>query len=194
MIHTEYYFPTPIYIKDIPNAKELNISLTRHIIEWSHADEGLKKTNVKGWHSGTDMHKKPEYNDLIKELFIMQQEIFKEEHLESEPLLGNMWANINYPGSYNRSHLHPNALFSGVYYVQTPKDSGILKVMDSRQGAQLVMPRQKSGKLPAKLWREVNFPPIAGRIIIFPAWLWHGVEDNKSNELRISVSFNFLQK
>ena len=28
---------------------------------------------------------------------------------------------------------------------------------------------------------------------MFNSWLWHTVEPNKSNEDRISVSFNFLQ-
>ena len=41
--------------------------------------------------------------------------------------------------------------------------------------------------------RDANIEPVVGRIIMFPAWLWHSVEPNKSNELRISVSFNFLQ-
>jgi len=28
---------------------------------------------------------------------------------------------------------------------------------------------------------------------MFPAWLWHSVEENTSNDIRISVSFNFIQ-
>ena len=42
--------------------------------------------------------------------------------------------------------------------------------------------------------REVRVQPIEGRIIMFPAWLWHCVETNESNDIRISVSFNFLQE
>ena len=34
---------------------------------------------------------------------------------------------------------------------------------------------------------------IDGRIIIFPFYLWHNVEPNQSNDIRISVSFNFIQ-
>ena len=58
----------------------------------------------------------------------------------------------------------------------------------------MVMPRRKEGKPPSHLWKEVHVDPLEGRIIIFPAWLWHGVEPNESNDIRISVSFNFLQK
>jgi hypothetical protein len=32
------------------------------------------------------------------------------------------------------------------------------------------------------------------RLIMFPAWLNHCVDPNQSNEIRISVSFNFMQK
>jgi len=28
---------------------------------------------------------------------------------------------------------------------------------------------------------------------MFPAWLWHCVEPNQTNDIRISVSFNFIQ-
>ena len=62
---TEYHFPTPIYIKDLPNPVELNQYLEQQVVKWSQDDKGVKKTNVKGWHSTTDMNKKTEYN-LIK--------------------------------------------------------------------------------------------------------------------------------
>ena len=39
-----------------------------------------------------------------------------------------------------------------------------------------------------------SYEPLEGRIIMFPSWLWHCVEPNESNDIRISVSFNFLQK
>tara|TARA_R100000365_G_C2734396_1_gene64008 strand:+ start:72 stop:665 length:594 start_codon:yes stop_codon:yes gene_type:complete len=194
MINKEYFFPTCIYLKDIPNAEKFNEDLTKHIIEWKHADKGLNKTNMNGWHSQTDMHTKPEYQGLVKHLQEMQIEIFQEEHLESEPLLGNMWANVNPPGGYNRSHLHPNSFFSGVYYIKAPKNSGALKLIDPRPGAQVIMPRRKPGELPPHFWRDVNYAPLDGRIIMFPAWIWHEVETNMSAELRISVSFNFIQK
>ena len=124
----------------------------------------------------------------------MQDEIFKKEFLTQKPVLGNMWANINGPGNFNRPHLHPNALFSGVYWIKAPEKSGNLMVYDPRPGAHTIMPNRKEGKLPSQLWREVHYKPIAGRCIMFPAWLWHEVKFNESNDIRISVSFNFLQR
>ena len=192
---TEYHFPTQIYIKDLPNAVQLNQYLEQQILKWKQNDpKGKPRTNVNGWHSTTDMNKKEEYNVLIKELFAMQDEIFKKEFLDLKPVLGNMWANVNYPGGYNRPHLHPNSLFSGVYWIKTPIKSGNLMLYDPRPGSQCNMPNHKEGKLPPQLWREVHYEPIAGRAIMFPSWLWHEVRTNESNDTRISVSFNFLQR
>ena len=191
---TEHHFPTIIYIKDLPNALQLNQYLEQKIIQWSQQDKGEQKTNAGGWHSTTDMNKKEEYNPLTKELFNMQYEIYQKEHLSLKPVLGNMWANINYPGCYNRPHVHPNALFSGVYWIKAPQKSGNFMVYDPRPGIQMVMPDRKQKKLPSEYWREVHYEPRAGTCIMFPAWLWHEVKPNQSNDIRISVSFNFLQR
>ena len=191
---TEHHFPTIIYIKDLPNALQLNQYLEQKIIQWSQQDKGEQKTNAGGWHSTTDMNKKEEYNPLTKELFNMQDEIYKKEHLSLKPVLGNMWANINYPGCYNRPHVHPNALFSGVYWIKAPQKSGNFMVYDPRPGVQMAMPDRKQKKLPSEYWREVHYEPRAGTAIMFPAWLWHEVKPNQSNDIRISVSFNFLQR
>ena len=69
-----------------------------------------------------------------------------------------------------------------------------LKIDDPRSSAAMCRPRQKEGKLPPRLYRETSFEPKTGRLIMFPAWLLHCVDPNESNDIRISVSFNFLQK
>ena len=191
---TEYHFPTIVYIKDIPNPERLNKHLEDHIMRWVQNDKGVSKTNAGGWHSATDMNQKEEYNVLSKELFAMQDEIFAKEFLTQKPVLGNMSANINYPGCANRPHLHPNALFSGVYWIKTPVKSGNLMLYDPRPGIHTTMPNRKEGKLSPEFWREVHYEPKAGRCIMFPSWLWHEVKPNQSNDIRISVSFNFLQR
>ena len=105
-----------------------------------------------------------------------------------------MWANINYPGCFNRSHNHPNSQWSGVYYVKTPKDCGNLILEDPRPGYAMTVPQQISPhKLPYRLLRNVGYMPVAGRLIMFPSFLNHYVDVNKSKENRISISFNFIQ-
>ena len=190
----EYFFPTLIYIKKLPNAEKLNQYLEPRIIKWSQQNKGVAKTNAGGWHSETNMNKREEYNPLTIELFNMQEEIYKKENLSRKPVMGNMWANINGPGNYNRPHVHPNSLFSGVYWIKTPDNSGNLMLYDPRPGTHMSMPNRTDGKLPPELWREVQYSPKAGTCIMFPSWLWHEVKPNQSSDTRISVSFNFLQR
>ena len=186
----EEFFPTSVFGKDI---KLDNDFLAREIVEWSKRDPGMIRTNVDGWHSPDTMHQIPVFKPLVNELMNMCKEVFSEEWLDREPVLGNMWANINSPGGYNRPHLHPNSHFSGVYYIKAQENCGHLVFNEPRSGAHTVMPIRKKGRPPKHLWREVHIDPIPGRIIMFPAWLWHCVEPNKSNDIRISVSFNFVQ-
>ena len=192
-MNRELYFPTPVYVQDV-GTPELNAHLEQNIINWSKTDKGVVRTNMNGWHSQTNMHEKPEYKALVDLLFSAQAHIYKEELLDNEPHLGNMWANINPPGGFNRPHTHPNSLWSGVYYVKAPKNSGHLKIEDPKPCSLISRPRRKQGDLPMHLWNEVHFQPVAGRLIMFPSWLNHCVDPNQSNDIRISVSFNFLQR
>jgi uncharacterized protein (TIGR02466 family) len=124
----------------------------------------------------------------------MVNQVFEEEFLTRGAALGNMWANINPPGGYNQPHVHPNAVFSGVYYVKAPPNSGRLVCQDPRPGIQTCMPDRKKEQVPKHLWRDVRIEPKENRAIMFNSWLWHSVEPNMSNETRISVSYNFIQK
>ena len=189
----ELHFPTPIYIADIKHPT-LNQELERDIIAWSKQDKGIVRTNVQGWHSTTNMHELPQFKKLVEMLYECQRTVYQQEHYESEPFLGNMWANINPPGGMNRAPQHPNSLWSGVYYIKAPKNCGHLKIDDPRASAAMCRPRQKEGKKPSRLYRETHYEPIDGRCIMFPSWLMHCVDPNESNDIRISVSFNFLQK
>jgi len=192
-MHRDLHFPTPVYIADIKHPT-LNQELERDITAWANKDKGITRTNVQGWHSHTNMADLPEYKKLVNMLYACQKTIYEQEHYESEPVLGNMWANINPPGGMNRAHIHPNSLWSGVYYIKALPNSGYLKIDDPRSSAAMVRPKQKKGELPPRLFRETHYEPIAGRCIMFPSWLMHCVDVNESNDIRISVSFNFLQK
>jgi len=197
-MNREILFPTPIYFKMVKDPQKMNKYLLPRIKDWSKKVKSEMKTNSGGgWHSPTVMNFKKEYDPLTEELFTMQHEIFQDYGMDPKPGLGNMWANINYPGSYNKQHIHPNAQWSGVYYIQVPKNSGSIFLEDPRPGPNIMLPRRREG-LPKALWRMVVYPPIEGQMMMFPAWVPHGVEINQSKEKgekgwRVSVSFNFIQ-
>ena len=184
---TEGFFPTLIHAEDVQLDNKL---FEQEIIEWSKKDKGVKKTNVKGWHSQTNMFNIPVFKPLVDELFKMQHQIYEEERLDRQPKLGNMWANINYSGGYNKPHIHPNSLFSGVYYIKAPKNCGRIRLWDPRG----VLQHSMTDNRYFNDGHEYNYINVEeGMIIYFPSWLEHDVEPSKSNEDRISVAFNLYK-
>ena len=202
-LQREFFYHTGIYFKDLDNSKELNQHLFKHIKQWKKRDEkGITRSNSLGWHSAVDMHHRKEYHGLTKELFKMQQEIYINEsyHPNTEPILDNMWANVNYKYSHNKNHVHPGAQWSGVYYIKAPENCGHIWFTDPCGQRHMDLPVMDPDKpKPIHYWREVHYAPIEGRIIMFPGWLVHEVAPNMSDLTgekgwRVSVSFNFAQR
>ncbi len=202
----EQYFPTFVCYRDLAGSKPLNRALRARIQAWRREDpDGIHRSNAKqagSWHSRLDMHQREEYRDLTSHIFAAAEEIFDSLGYDPAygPALDNMWANVSPRHGFNRHHIHPNTLWSGVYYVQAPPEAGRILFRDLRPQAQILTPRYVRGEARRReLWNEVYFQPIEGRLVLFPSWLPHEVEPNLT-ELdgpageRISVSFNFIQQ
>ena len=204
-VKRELFFPTYIYFRDLPSAGQLNSVLKRNIYLLREEDSvGLHRSNVKqtgAWHSQLDLNQRSEFAALVNEILRVAQEVFSDLRYDPQyqPKVDNMWANVSPRHAFNRMHVHPGVIWSGVYYVQAPENSGRIYFSDPRVQAQMLRPRisAEGGKL-AHNWSEVYYEPIEGRLILFPAWLLHEVEPNLSDAEgeaanRISISFNILQ-
>ena len=208
ILHREDWFPTPIYFADHPTEAQTNQKLIKDIDRWYDRDqEGIIRSNSLGWHSAVDMHHRSEYNHFTKWLIekVNQMMTSMGYHPKFEAFCDNMWANINKRYSHNRNHVHPGALWSGVYYVRAPESSGRIWFTDPRGEAHTMIPRfntDKNKPKPKDFWREVYYEPTPGRLIVFPGWLTHEVEPNLNMEFkeddrkgwRYSISFNFVQR
>lgn len=99
------------------------------------------------------------------------------------------WVNINPPGSWNERHSHDphsGTFLSGVFYVKTPKDSGNIRFYDPRQNISTSSDMKYYNNGYNIQW----YAPEPNMLLIFPPWLEHDVEMNRSHEDRISISFN----
>jgi uncharacterized protein (TIGR02466 family) len=201
----DHFFPTPIYYTDLHDAASINARVKERVYAWRGEDpQGEFRTNepaTGGWHSVTDMHTRREYDILTVEIFEFIHGIFTSLGYdpEFEPVCDSMWVNINPRHASNRHHTHPHALWSGVYYVQTPVNCGLLYFTDPRPQAMVMPPYYDLTRRAASTWNEVHYQPQEGRLIAFPAWLPHAVQPNLSDAPgdaadRISVSFNFYQR
>lgn len=192
------FFPTYVYRFILPNFKELNKHLLNQIYAWYKKDkQGVKKSNENGWHSTTDMQQKVEYQTFTNLLKEACRSVDKDNHFKKFSELGNMWTNINFKHCYNKEHTHPNATWSGVYYVQVPKNSGDIYINDPRAANHYVSYHVTDDVKP-DFWRTHVLPSKEGELIIFPSYLSHGVLSNNTkikgkSGWRVSISFNFHQ-
>ena len=91
--------------------------------------------------------------------------------------LDNFWININKKTHFNVPHSHPCCIFSGVFYVKTPYNSGnfaFYRNIHVYKSTELIKPEENM-------------------LILFPAYFDHYVEPNNSNQDRISISFNYIK-
>jgi uncharacterized protein (TIGR02466 family) len=107
---------------------------------------------------------------------------------DDQVVFTGMWTNVYPPGAFVPQHLHPNCLLSGVYYAKAPKDCGNLIFQDPAYIAK-VMHNRGAGRYPT-LAEKYMVDVRDGLMVIFPSWLPHSTQPNKSGEDRIIVSFN----
>jgi uncharacterized protein (TIGR02466 family) len=100
------------------------------------------------------------------------------------------WANLNAPGAGHRAHSHPNNYVSGVYYVRVAPEANTINFLDPRPQAEIIRPPVSA--LTADNTEQVTVEVRDGTLLIFPAWLKHSVDANRSAQIRISLGFNIM--
>jgi uncharacterized protein (TIGR02466 family) len=105
-------------------------------------------------------------------------------------VLDSLWVNVMNKGAIHAPHIHPHSAISGTYYVAVPPGSGTIRFEDPRLPLMMAAPpRKERAKLANKLF--VDVAPKPGMLLLWESWLRHGVETNRANGRRISVSFNY---
>ena len=175
-----------------------NRKLENIILEKEQKDKGVTFTNVGGYHSSAiNLEKEKGFKciyDYINEC--MEVILFENNYKPNLGILSSHgWININRKGDFNREHVHPDCHWSGVYYVKTPANCGELRFHNPIVASSMV----KSGHLlnltssnikTSFFLNSIPLDPYEGSILIFPSWLFHSVDPNRSNYDRISISFN----
>ncbi|OFZ31983.1 MAG: hypothetical protein A2622_12165 [Bdellovibrionales bacterium RIFCSPHIGHO2_01_FULL_40_29] len=100
------------------------------------------------------------------------------------------WVNVMPSLAQHTTHIHPQSVISGTFYVAFPTGASAIKFEDPRLGFFMNSPAVKSD---AKLenQRFVSLPAKSGDLVLFESWLRHEVPTNQSKTPRISISFNY---
>jgi len=186
------FFSTPVWIDQINDFEVINDNLKNYIYQEREKNpDGVKKSNVKGWHSeGFDL-KNEKLKRFINEISNNIGTAVKDMGWDLDTQLvriTNMWAIINKDRAFNERHHHGNSALSAAYYVKAEKNSGDIIFFDPRQANVFHHPTSKEANSLNCQVKSVS--PKAGTLVLFPSYLEHKVDENLSNEERIVVSFN----
>ncbi|MEO1733543.1 MAG: TIGR02466 family protein, partial [Pseudomonadota bacterium] len=196
------YFPTMVYSCTLHDAEAMNREILAAIYnERSRDGDGIERSNFKslgGWHSQNNLHKEDAFKKLTDRVNTLANGIGDDlgYATDQELKITTMWSITNPPGSSNRAHVHPGALWSGVYYVHAPENSGKIEFIEPRTMHLMGQPVFKAkSKRKTECWTKVKVTPKAGKVLFFPSWLYHSVEPNLSEEEgsaadRVIISFN----
>ena len=145
----------------------------------------------KAWQSSHCLHTLNEFSALVSCIDAAAQRVLEFLRIDSNALcITGCWANIYAPGSSHRMHTHPNNYFSGVYYVQVQEGANSIAFHDPRPETAVIRPPVT--ELTAYNTDQVLVTVENGTLLVFPAWLPHTVDENRSECARISVSFNLM--
>jgi uncharacterized protein (TIGR02466 family) len=103
------------------------------------------------------------------------------------------WIARTDPGGWHSLHNHPNSIFSGVIYINTPTDASIkfLHLNDLFKTFKFDINYHTTTEFNS-IYTEI--PVRENDIIIFPSWLDHEVAVNDSSCARVVLGFNTFIK
>ena len=190
------FFPVPVFEQKLDDYKTLNNELEKFIYDLKKRNpDGQKKSNAGGWHSPffniqeTDVLKK-----FVRSFQNSLHKIMSDHmgwHINKEKIkILDMWSIINSKNTFNLQHNHPNSLLSAAYYVKASKNSVKIKFFDPKEMKTMYHPPIKSfNEISAEI---IKLEPEEGKLLLFPSYLHHAVEENLSDDDRIVISFNLI--
>ena len=183
-------FPTMVWKCDLePDEYEpLNCGLLRAIEELGAPMKGLRPG--ENWQSDHALHEQPKFQPLIEWVQAAATDALDYLHIPHPLTVTGCWANVNALGTSHRLHCHRNNYLSGAYYVQVQDGADSINFFDPKPQAGVIRP---AATHPTAENTEMAMVRVrAGSLLLFPAWLQHSVDANRSNRLRVSMSFNLM--
>jgi uncharacterized protein (TIGR02466 family) len=201
LVHRDL-FATPVMEYLLPDADAVCAALRDSVIAKRAQHVGIKRSNIGGWHSSTDMIQwagEPARQLGMKTLEIALKHTSDSGAQPGQPryeMSMEMWANVSPPGASNQMHAHPGSFWSAVFFLS---DGG--KPAQSRlvlQDPRFPTPQMGAPGLimidgrNEPMISQVHIEPTPGKIVFFPSWVLHSVEANAGDTDRISIAMNII--
>lgn len=126
---------------------------------------------------------KQEIIDIVEKTIIREIPEIRLLNLQGcEHFMG--WINVREPGEKLEVHGHTESAIAATYYLRAKEGCGDLVLYDTADAIDW----ENNTISGSPFIRERRYKPVEGRLIFFPSYVLHGVDENKSDELRISLS------
>jgi uncharacterized protein (TIGR02466 family) len=196
-------FVTPLYRAQLESVK--NCAALAHVCHVLSTDDAAgqrwsQKHNYLGYTSYASLNdlpmRFPEIAALVKKLDKHVAQFAKRLDFDlggKKLVLDALWANVVESGGVHTGHIHPHSVISGTFYVALPDKDQAIKFEDPRLAMMMAAPPRK--KTAAQdLQPFIYIKPNVGDVLLWESWLRHEVVQNLSDDLRMSISFNYRWK
>ena len=155
--------------------------------------------NTQDWLSGTrspdNCYKQSniaeylEFKPLVERVRQCVHELARTYGSDDDYFCTEGWYNIYSSNRYQEYHVHPNSIFSAVYFMKVGEDSQGLHIKRPDNGG-MIPPKNKKRDTPYN--QEVIIaPPEERTVIIFRSYLEHCVPPSNLKTDRVTVALNF---
>jgi len=185
------WFATPVWSRKVVDHVRINTGIKSGAARLEAGGGELNRSNVGGWHSHDQIHREPEFAEIaqiIGSTCIGCARFLGFDFAKSGLTMSHMWLNKNGPGDFNKPHIHPNSILSGAYYAQFPPHSGNIEFHDPVPARSMIVFPTEGGEQGNS--QTIEYRGEEGLLLVFPSWLLHSVQPNRSGQFRISISFN----
>ena len=192
-------FPTFLHEARYPGFADEKEQLIRRIREIREEDQAGREYSAQhypygftSFRSRDRLYTDPAFRNLVDFMFQVAYDYGHKQYWDLENFelaMTQLWCNINSRYNYHRDHVHPYSQISGVFYIQCESGAAPISLKDPRPARWMVPAPLRENRAENTL--VTTLPPEEGKLLMFPAWLDHGVSQQHEDTDRISMSCNF---
>jgi uncharacterized protein (TIGR02466 family) len=202
----ETWFPLAIYYEDLFDAPAYRQELLAAVLELEQQGNPRRAHPGMAWtgdiHGVHQIHHDARFNWIVAQIELHTQIYLQDLGVDLtcvDLYVQRSWPIVTRPQEEIGAHCHHTAHISGVYYIAVPttqtEDPGSLVFFnDARvnevcpglgsENTDIIDPDSYLNQI------SVAYPPVEGRLLLFPAKQRHAVTINATTEMRVSLSFD----
>ena len=207
MIQIEHWFPIYIGYAHIPFHKEIEKELTELCLERKKsAKEDYekfrkeKKETIPGsptreWYgyqqnTSYQILKDQKFSRLHNWIDVQVKEVAESVSLSKEIYCAQGWFNSYEKYDYTEYHNHSPSIFSCVYFLNCEEETGAkLLIKNNNDSGGLANICKTPALTPVVSFMYHN--PFPGKLVIFPSYLDHAVQQKNTDNLRMTLAYNY---